>query len=268
MNIVEQIHNEIDTAQERLLSEATRLLNANIADERAQNTSERLKKLGFVKSEIVRELAEKTTIREENANRAKLIEYYKNSYPFLKFLTMEEFDRICEKYDLVYAGVNRYVKNVPEKNISEIENAQPLRERDQIKIKYRFIIDYFSYVPQEVRDFFNAYEHDTNSDIDDRTLRDLCPIKYSGNYLYKVGGLTIETIDKTGLFIAAPKSHFDLDGASSDEDSGKRGFFDFKKIKPEPKDPIVFRHVVGGIQVLSKWGAEAEDPTLVNPITN
>jgi hypothetical protein len=181
---------------------------------------------------------------------------------------MEEFDRICEKYDLVYARVERYLKDVPEKNISEIENAQPLREWDQIKTKYKFELDFFDYVPEEVRDFFKTYEHDTDKGINDQVLRNLCPVKYAGRYLYKADGITIKVMPRSGLFIVTPKSHFDLSGASNDDDSGKRGFFDFKKIRPEPKDPIVFRHVNGGIQVLSKWGAEAEDPTLVNPITN
>ena len=72
----------------------------------------------------------------------------------------------------------------------------------------------------------------------------------------------ITTIDHSGLFIAAPKSHFDL----KELDQNGKGFF--KTTKQEIKDPIVFRYVKGGIQVLSKWGLEAEDEMLQQEILN
>ena len=64
------------------------------------------------------------------------------------------------------------------------------------------------------------------------------------------------------MFITAPKSHFDL----KDLKSKGLGFFDITIT--EVKDPIVFRYVKGGIQVLSKWGLEASDATLQNEILN
>jgi hypothetical protein len=71
------------------------------------------------------------------------------------------------------------------------------------------------------------------------------------------------TYDRTGLFIAAPKEHFDLSELTFDE---KKGFYEAKV--RVIKDPIVFRYVKGGIQVLSKWGLEAEDPALQIEILN
>lgn len=62
-------------------------------------------------------------------------------------------------------------------------------------------------------------------------------------------------ISKSGLFIAAPKSDFNLEGLSK---KGK-GYFNVFEIK----DPIVFRYVRGGIQVITKWGLEADDDALV-----
>ena len=72
----------------------------------------------------------------------------------------------------------------------------------------------------------------------------------------------MEEINRDGLFIAAPKSHFDLKGLK------KKGLGFFNFTVTEVKDPIVFRYVKGGIQVLSKWGLEANDEMLVNPINN
>lgn len=72
------------------------------------------------------------------------------------------------------------------------------------------------------------------------------------------------TIDREiiEIFIAAPKSHFNLKGLKKQ----KLGFFNFMRI--EPVDPIVFRYVNGGIQIISKWGDEANDTELIVPKLN
>lgn len=79
------------------------------------------------------------------------------------------------------------------------------------------------------------------------------------------GGSELSWDDMNGLFIAAPEKDFDLKGLRRKK--GARGFFQTLK-RFEPDDPIVFRFVEGGIQVLSKWGPEAADPELVNPLDN
>jgi hypothetical protein len=80
------------------------------------------------------------------------------------------------------------------------------------------------------------------------------------------GRVRTETTVKEGLFIAAPESEFDLSNLTKDK-TGLKGYFK-QIIEEKPDDPIVFRYVFGGIQVLSKWGPEAEDPELINPIDN
>lgn len=81
------------------------------------------------------------------------------------------------------------------------------------------------------------------------------------NFIYR--SAVVETIEKDGIFIAAPSSHFDLKGLSKKTQHGFMRVF-----KTEIKDPIVFRYVRGGIQVLTKWGLEANDPDLVVPKLN
>ena len=80
------------------------------------------------------------------------------------------------------------------------------------------------------------------------------------------GRTRTETTLKEGLFIAAPESEFDLKGLTKDK-TGLKGYFK-QIIEEKPDDPIVFRYVFGGLQVLSKWGPEAEDPALTNPLDN
>lgn len=83
---------------------------------------------------------------------------------------------------------------------------------------------------------------------------------YSG-YIYHDATLIEE--DRNGLFIAAPPSHFNLNGLSK---QNKYSFFRITETQVD--DPIVFRYCRGGVQVISKWGLEAEDAGLVNEKLN
>lgn len=73
---------------------------------------------------------------------------------------------------------------------------------------------------------------------------------------------SVRISQRDGLFIAAPETHFDTKGLK------KKGLGFFQIFETEIKDPIVFRYVRGGIQVLTKWGLEANDPDLVVPKLN
>lgn len=198
--LVKQIHADIDAAQGLLVEEATKRLSTYTETYDEKYIGE-MEKYGFHNAEIVQEYNKRKREKENTERLLKLVEYYREKYPFQKFLTMPQLDAICEKYNLIHAPVRNYLKTVPKKNLDEIAKAKELERHDEIK---------------------------------DSRFR--------------------------GLFIAAPKSHFDLQGL---EKHGKRGW-----LRPEPKDPIVFRYVNGGIQVLTKWGPEAEDPMLTNPIDN
>ncbi len=74
----------------------------------------------------------------------------------------------------------------------------------------------------------------------------------------------VQTIGQSGLFIAAPPSHFDLKELKK---KTKHGWFSITEVVA--KDPIVFEYVRGGfVRILTKWGLEANDPTLVVPQLN
>lgn len=272
--LIQEIHDEFDTAQDRLLQEAKKILESNSLthNEKIEQLAERLKSVGFLNTQIVREaekIKDKRSKQQAHLDitreQAELIEYYKFNYPMLKFLTIEELDRICDKYGLIYAHVSAYKKDVPEKNLKDIECAQLLKDIDVLQdIKYcvlkphtntMIIGDTFAgkrhfrqrkapyIVNQHFGHFSSADEYMRNT--------------YGFTQPYIVDTVTNITEKRTGLFIAAPKSHFDLKGLNK---KGK-GFFNISII--EVKDPIVFRYVKGGVQVLTKWGLEAEDPMLV-----
>ncbi len=98
----------------------------------------------------------------------------------------------------------------------------------------------------------------SNPDIRETEIKRLCPIKFSAPYVYDSGCLRVIKMEKNELFIAAPKSHFNLDNLIFDQ---SKGYYDSRNVV-EPKDPIVFRYVVGGVQILSKWGIESLDQRL------
>lgn len=273
---IEQIHAEFDSAQDRLLQQAMDIIPAHTEDNSAAvvlETAERLKRLGFTNTalvkkanDVLKEKEEKNRVVVNNKEQADVIQYYSQNYPFLKFLTESELDRICEKYNLIYAPTSNYIKDVPEKNLKEIENAQKLNNEDTARDQYFFeVTDFYSTCPNEIKKILKGkvkcdftYESETDAMKLARSLG------YNGKYNHHIyREAEIHRIHKKGLFIAAPSDHFDTTGLDK---KGKFGYMKKTIIKIE--DPIVFRYVRGGIQVLSKWGAEGNDPSLIVPQLN
>jgi hypothetical protein len=298
--LIDEIHNEFDTAPQRILDQALEIINKE-SDVKVELQSKivekalRLKTLGFEKNALVhnlthteREIKKSEGLIDMNAEMAHRVKYYTSTYPFLKFLPESELDRICDKYGLVYAPVKHYKMPVPEKNLQEIENAQRLNPSDEQKniVTYQFQNKYES-SSKDFNELVKLFGGDT---FNEEQLKQIHMEYFGGlnhhrlsdtfwyyGYLAERGKISnpvirkgfiadaVETTyDRTGLFIAAPKEHFDLSGLTFDK---KKGYYHAKTVRII-KDPIVFRYVKGGIQVLSKWGLEAEDPALQVEILN
>lgn len=268
--IVAEIHNEFDTAEDRLLGEADSLLSElNLETEASmQSKAARLSNLGFVNSEPVKWVKENSLVKTKT--QAELIRYYKQAYPFQKFLTEGELDRICKKYNLVHAPVSNYIKDVPEKNLFEIENVSTLKNEDSAidlftthRKPYRMSGGGTTFLSpkskwQRILPKTIKGNYDSTFSLD-RHLNDI----HKTGIEYLTQSVSVIKESKQGLFICAPKSHFDLKGLK------QSSTFSFKSfIIEEPKDPIVFRYVRGGVQVLSKWGLEGQDESLVNEKLN
>lgn len=277
MNNVEKIHQEIDTAQERLLNQALSLIEKNTIEDNL-NISTKLNELGFVNTpNAIKNNTRKKSI-QENQRQAELIKYYSQTYPLLKFLTEDEMERICKKYELIFAPVDNYIKDVPDKNIIEIHNSKKLLNSDIVNFRQHLIIKkWHKYVSREVKNFYNTIKkkHYPYTSLEDEVIvKWFKKNGYDGDFGRKNDNqwiypnennqVILKNYDFTKLFIAAPKSHFNLKGLGKN----KFGYYSVKIIKNEPKDPIAFRYVKGGIQVLSKWGLEANDEALRNPIEN
>ena len=268
LELIKQIHNEFDTAPARLIKEADEynsVAKPSISDW-IKNKALRLRKLGFsmsTESEILKQHEQETEedrkVREQKETDVKWVKYYQQNYPFLKFLTITELDRISKKYGLVYAPVSRYIKSVPEKNLLEIERGQPLKLKDMEEGFITYETRMFSFGPSPVTKL-EGYEETTNAQkflefLDEKESNR----KKDGNYDFyssRIYNLT----NKSEFNIAAPADHFDLKGLE------KNGFeYRTPLVK---NDPIVFKYCKGGILVYSMWGLEASDELAINPINN
>jgi hypothetical protein len=276
--VIQEIHDSFDNAQEVLLQEAKDFLaSAESFHIPQEDIADRYAALGFNNIPIVKETAtlkiQRDTLEHQKVTtkeQADMINHYKNTYPFLKFLTENKLDVICKKYNLVYAPVTNYIETVPEKNLIEIEKAQALKKDDEPKPVFLIkVTQWWNNCPQDIRKIlsqeikgFDRYDIKTT---DEGLLALARKLGYKGDYTSYIFGLetaNLIELKREGLFICAPQSHFNTKNLKRH----KLGFFDSEVT--EIKDPIVFRYVRGGCQCLSKWGLEANDSELILPINN
>lgn len=205
-------------------------------------------------------------------------------YPKEKFITIDVFDEICKKYNLIHAHIGNYKEDVPEKNLLEIKN------RKELSYEFKDNLVYYS-ISFELEEWaFSSYKQKyiSNSEFKHPSVFDTSSLtNFSSwevetvikNYVRKqtntekqivLKKYDIKKYNKKGLFIAAPKTHFNLENI---EKKSKFGFFNVSLTSYETKDPIVFEYCINGIiRIISKWGTEDDqsflDPALTNQILN
>lgn len=242
-DIIVGIHNEFDTAGDKLLAEANEVLNGNYDIEKG----ERLQRLGFTNSKAAVDADTVKKMKIEKKKQAETVEYFRTFYPNNKFITEGLVKKICEKYNLVFGGINYYKGDVPEKNIAEIENFK-LREEDKD--------DCFDYKSTSLGQL---------GGIDNYTAG-LSRERYMMHQIYMQQALMQPQYEATPngekkqqpFKICAPESDFDMRYMVR---SGH-------KIELHIPDPIVLQPVKNGYLIVSKWGLEAEDAALTNEKMN
>lgn len=124
--IIAEIHNDFDTASERLLQEAKDIV--------LQDTGkgDRLRQLGFASAKPVKDVEETRKAQHEARQLGERVSYFTQWYPHNKFITEAAVEKICEKYGLFFASAQYYKGDVPEKNLVEMERFV-LRKEDEIK---------------------------------------------------------------------------------------------------------------------------------------
>ncbi len=279
---VEVIHAEFDSAEERVLNSCNELLNSLkiTTEDKLESKASKLEALGFVNSEPVKQFKEFKDSRKKVEDKRTLtilivdtIQELKVAHPHDMFITVDELERICNKYDLIHAPVANYIKDIPEQNVIDMSKRKELGDNHKCPIlnivkDITFFDDHTKEYQNFVKDLVlnKPYPH---SDVTERNLMELCKnFKGIRGQKYYFRNATCEKTDKRGLFIAAPKSHFDLKGLSK---KSKFGFFTVQEIVC--KDPVVFEYCINNIvRIVTKWGTDDDksylDEGLINETLN
>lgn len=240
--IITEIHNEFDTAGEKLLKEAKEILSTPCDIEKGN----RLKNLGFIHTEAAIKSQVMERERIAKMELAKTIEYFQTYYPNYKFITEDVVKKICEKYSLYCADVGFYKGDVPEKNISEME-AFKLRDEDKESVLTSSYDRYISLAQaaslSALRGRLDMWE------AQQRYMNGISGIGGSKEEIRKV---------KRSFVICAPEKDFNTQYLV------KSGH----KLEFHIPDPIVLQPVKGGFLIVSKWGLEASDELVQNEKMN
>jgi hypothetical protein len=223
-----EIHNEFNTAADKLVEEANSILKKHESLDKVK--VERLLNLGFKKAQQVEEGYKAIKEIKMSKEQIDLLNYYKKEYPLNKFITEEQVKIICHKYNLVCGDVTRFKGFVPEKNLREIERFK-LKSKDEN--------------PDRSLCTWGENEGKMFNDKGDAGRR------YSGIYKLLKGTSVLE--------ICAPVKDMDTSGLRIEDG--------YRLVKHVP-DPVVLQPVNGGYLILTAWGDEASDPLVVNEINN
>lgn len=248
--LIDEIHTNFYTEVDRLLEFANNKHSLETNKELEIEKSKRLKALGFTSTKTVKEASKEENrldnLKTKNKNKQNLINainYFSLHYPNYKFITEESVKTICKKYNLIYGTIDKYIGDVPDKNLKEIESFK-LKEKDEL---------YYFTVRGSIRFPDKNYIHYGSLGFCEDEKKSY-NVK-NGHTMYYF----TSSINKCPLEIAAPVSDFNTEGMELNN-------FELKKI--HIPDPVVLCPVNYNNQkhylILSAWGQEATDELVVN----
>lgn len=265
---IEIIHNEFNTAGDKLLKEAQEVLNKQESlDEEKVIT---LKNLGFVNVPEVKKVEKTRKEKELNQGTIDLILKYSLKYPSHKFITEDKIGEICKKYSLVQGDISLYKGFVPKKNLDEIV---------KFKQTYTFpkMAKFESYnqgFPRKARliDIDHLIEHkSTHNDYHFLSFKKDGKGFQQSNQDYNGTSWYGSLQDKEGKFIDSGRleiiSGYSICAPIKDMDTTNMELKGYKLERHIP-DPIVLRAVEGGYLIVTAWGDEASDPIVFNEKLN
>lgn len=240
--LVEEIHDTFFTEVDRLLKSANEFNSLETNKQELIDKHDRLQSLGFTSSKEVKEASGEIKrleeLRKENKKKEELIDainYFSFKYPQYKFITEGSVKKICQKYGLVYGSVDKYIGEVPDKNLKHIEDFK-IDEDDEAWVK--FIGNNRSRVATSLII--------SKKDIPEEQDNTINGIDFFVRY------------DKESLEIAAPLKDFNMEKSVVKD----------QKIQNEVPDPIVLKPVIFNktkhYLIVTAWGPEASDELVVN----
>ena len=258
--IIDQIHKEFYTASDEALIEAKEYL-ASLDNNEKLGT---LHSLGFVNAKGVKDHVETNTKADSIRTMSQIITKMSQSYPFYKFITAENVNKICKKYNLACAPVDRYLGDVPHKNVVEIEK---FTSNYSYHTAFERVTDityqYGSLDSTAIRRFKTWLKtQKTVTEQEAHTkFRDLGGTR---------GGINCKVEKKMmneTLHICAPKKDLNLKGLSKAGSIFSMAQI-FKINEVTIPDPVVLCQIPEGYLIITAWGNEASDPLVVNEKMN
>ncbi len=245
--IIQEIHDTFYTEVDRLLNEAKISVSNETTKQELIDKCKRLKALGFTNTKEVQEAQIEINRLEEinkiNLNKESLvraINYFSIKYPNYKFITEDSVKKICEKYNLVYGTVNRYIGTIPDKNLKHIEEFK-INENDICRFEIERSFHFGDGNPK-----FQCIQDQISSKEYNRTRR----IQIGSSYI-EYGTCPLE--------IAAPLKDFNMDKAE---------IKNFKISNIHIPDPVVLQPVIFKGQkhylIVTAWGEESTDELVIN----
>ena len=251
---VADIHREFDTAVDSIINQ---IINAD--PEKIAKTDE-LSKLGFYSAKpVVENNVLSAAIKTKNYVGEQAA-YFRQHYPFNKFITENLVGEICKKYGLLFGDAHKYIGDIPEKNIAEITSFK-LRKED----KCIYICGWYDEV---VTDYGGGHRASTWFRVAVKSEKSVWGFQYthSGSFGNSSHFNQVQEdrkeVEKENqkMRICAPEKDFEINTARQDRVAADG----YTLID----DPIVLMPVTGGYLIVSKWGGEAADEKVVNSIEN
>lgn len=214
-----EIQDEFYLASDNLLEEVKQVLQDDFE-------ADKLKELGFKSIQKVSDREDVLTKRRY----AETVAYYRQKYPFRKFLLQLSVEAICKKYGLLLGYVQHFTGVIPQKNINEILG---FKVNDEDKPESDNSI------------WFKSSRWDEKFD-----KLFLCEGKWCEEKEEKISQ------EKITLKICAPETMFNTNNMTVVDG--------YKLVS----DPIVLQPVKGGYLIVTAWGDEASDENVVNENMN
>jgi len=243
------IHNEFDTAADRALAEARRILSEDGVNELEKEKALLMQKHGFQGTKVSAKYSERMREEVSADRKANIVKKYKNKYPQYKFIFREQVIEICTKYNLLCGPSNHYKGDIPLKNLKEIESFQ-VNDEDRYSMwnySTSFSLDVSIVLLADGGANIISYaEHQRHeqrlAQMSGEWIYENLPSRYMND------GYTTAI----PFFICAPESDMNMEGQK------KKGVFTYKEIP----DPIVLHYVKDGFLIVTKWGLEGDDSIL------
>jgi hypothetical protein len=234
--IIQEIHNAFDIAGDKALTDAKKILGLAVSEHEIKR-AQMLKSLGFTQTPDVKNEADRVAVANMAERRAETVQKYLVKYPHYKFIFEDQVKEICEKYGLLCGTAERYRGTIPDKNLAEIAAFKVSDEDTYVAERSWQTVHYYTL----------AYAKRRLQEYDERGKRQEDYTDYNSR----------PNFHNVPFYICAPEKDMDITNARK-----------FGHMIKDVPDPIVLHFVKDGYLIVSKWGIEGEDPSLVNETMN